>query len=169
VRTDHVGWHRRMGSFGAVLGAMVAVLGIWTAVSMGRFNLVQLHQNSAQLTLLRSFYDIFAFALPFAMAIYWRTKPTFHRPLILVAMCALTDPAFSRFPSLPIDLGAYQDYGCVDLLVLLGLARDLTVSRRVNRIYLFALLGFLACQIAVVQAIRRQSPYWLKIAHAILN
>jgi hypothetical protein len=30
-------------------------------------------------------YDITAFAIPFALAIYWRTEPERHRRLMLVA------------------------------------------------------------------------------------
>ena len=169
VRTHNVRLHRRIGVFGAVFGAVVAVLGIWTAIAMSSFNTVVLHRNDAALALLRSFYDIAAFVILFALAVYLRKKPEFHRRLTLVAVWALTDPAFSRFPDLPIHLGAYQDYGCLNLLLVLGAARDLVVNRSVHRVYLYVLPAFVVCQVIVVEAIRSHSPLWLRIAHAILD
>jgi hypothetical protein len=170
VRTGNVRWHRRMGQFGAALGAVVAVLGIWTAVTMERFNMVQLHRPRAPSTLLVAFYDIVSFAIPFALALYLRKKPEVHRRLMLIATCALTAAAFSRMPFLWVpDWVPYRALvsGGVDLLIFLGIARDLIVSRRVHRVYIYALPAFIVSQIAV--AYTYQSPYWLKIAHAILD
>jgi uncharacterized membrane protein YozB (DUF420 family) len=100
VRTGNVRWHRMMGPFGAALGAVVVVLGIWTAITMERFNMVQLHRPRTPSTLLVAFNDIVAFAIPFSLALYWRKKPELHRRLMLVASCALTAAAFSRMPIL---------------------------------------------------------------------
>jgi hypothetical protein len=163
--------HRMMGKFGAALGAVVAVLGIWTAVTMERFNMVQLHRARAPSTLLVAFYDIVSFAIPFALALYWRKKPEVHRRLMLVATCALTAAAFSRMP-IPLWVPDWVPYrvlvsGGVDLLIFLGIARDLIVSRRVHGVYIYALFAFIISQTAV--AYTYQSAYWLKIAHAILD
>ena len=57
--------------------------------------------------------------------------------------------------------------GGVDLLIFLGIARDLIVSRRVHRVYFYVLPAFIICQIAVVYTYH--SAYWLKIAHEILD
>ena len=114
-----------------------------------------------------AFYDIATFAIPFALAIYWRKKPELHRRLMLVASCALTAAAFSRMP-IPLWVpDRVFDSGGVDLLIFLGIARDLIVSSRVHRVYIYALPAFIISQIAVAYAY--QSAYWLKIAHAILD
>ena len=91
VRTGNLRLHRRMGWFGAALGTAMFVIGIWTAIAMAQFNIAHFHAHYAGLALLVSFYDIFAFAVPFALAIYWRRRPEFHRRLMLVAACALID------------------------------------------------------------------------------
>jgi hypothetical protein len=77
-----------MGRCGAALGAVVAVLGIWTAITMERFNLVQLHWPRAPMILLVAFSDIVVFAVSFALAVYWRRNPEFHRRLMLVSSSA---------------------------------------------------------------------------------
>jgi len=66
---------------------------------MARFN--NLHSRYPEANLLISFFDISAFTIPFALAIYWRNKTEFHRRLQFLAFCALTAAAFGRFlPSL---------------------------------------------------------------------
>ena len=55
----------------------------------------------------------------------------------------------------------------VDVLIVLGMARDFIVSRSIHRVYVYALPAFIACQIAV--AYTYETSYWVKIAHAILG
>ena len=167
VRTGNVRIHRIMGRFGAALGAVVAALGVWTAITMERFNMLQLRHPRAPATLLIAFYDIATFAIPFALAIYWQKKTELHRRLMLVGCCALTAAAFSRMPILLwVPNRVFVSVG-VDLLIFLGVARDLIVNRRVHRVYIYALPAFIISQIAV--AYTYQSAYWLKIAHTILD
>jgi hypothetical protein len=155
-----------MGRCGAALGAVVAVLGVWTAITMERFNTVQLHRPRGPMILL-AFSNIVVFAVSFALVVYWRRNPEFHRRLMLVAACALTAAAFSRMPILLwVPTRIFAAIG-VDLLILLGLARDFIVSRSIHRVYLY---GFSLSSLA-----RSPSPtptrlsYWVKIAHAILD
>ena len=98
VRSHHVRWHRRVGWFGVGLGAVIPVLGVATAIAMGRFNTFQLHQTGAAAFLIIPLWDMVNFAAAFALAVYWRKKPEFHRRLILIACCALTAASFGRFP-----------------------------------------------------------------------
>jgi hypothetical protein len=97
VRTGMVTWHRRIGWIGVALGVAMLLVGIQTAITMGRFNLFHFHARYPEGGLLISFFNITAFTIPFAFAIYWRKKPAFHRRLQLMATCALTAAAFGRF------------------------------------------------------------------------
>jgi hypothetical protein len=173
VQSGHVRWHRTLGWFGAALGAATFVVGLWTAITMAHFNIIHFHARFADLGLLISFYDMVAFAIPFALAVLWRRRPEFHRRLMLVATCALTSAAFGRLP-IPFHLRpSVFFYSCVDVLIFLGMARDWLVHRpgqhRIHPVYLFALPAFILCQIAVVHAIYSHSPTWIRIAHSILN
>jgi hypothetical protein len=169
VRAGNVRLHRMTGLFGAALGAGVFVVGIATAIAMARFNILHFHARYAGLALLVSFYDMIAFAIPFALALYWRRKPELHRRLMLIATCALTAAAFGRFPIPPHVRPAVFFYAAVDLLILLGMARDLTVTKHAHPVYLYALAAFVVCQTVVVHAVYHHSPSWLRIAHAILD
>src|ERR1700733_872671 len=90
IRTHNVKLHRMTGWFGVALGVTIPVLGISTAITMTRFRILQSHSTDDEAFILVPFFDIICFTVAFALAIYWRKKPEFHRRLILIASCALT-------------------------------------------------------------------------------
>lgn len=167
VRTRQVKWHRIIGWFGLALGITIAVLGISTAFTMARFNTVQLHSTHEESNLMIPLFDMVCFTTTFALAIYWRKRPEYHRRLVFIATCALTAAAFGRFPErlLPAELF----YAGVDVLILLGVVRDLIVSRRVHVVYLYGLPLFIVGQIVVSYTVFRELHYWQKIAHTIVS
>jgi hypothetical protein len=167
VRSRKVQWHRRLGLFGVALGTLIPMVGVSTAVVMGRFNTVSLHATDAESSLVVPLFDMVCFTSTFPLAVYWRRKPELHRRLMLVATCALTAAGFGRFPDR--ILPGYLFYVGVDLLILLGVARDLIVNRTVHRVYLFALPLFILGQTIVTYIAYHNVPFWLRIAHAILG
>jgi len=167
VRTHNVQWHRRTGWFGAVLGAVIPILGTAIAITMARFNRLQLHQAHVEADLMIPLWDMMAFTSTFALAIYWRRKPEFHRRLVLIATCALTAAAFGRFP--PRLLNPNFFYAGVDLLIAFGALRDWIVGRRIHAVYLYTLPVFILGQTIVMYTNIHDLQYWLKIARAILG
>ena len=166
VRIRKVSWHRSIGWFGAGLATVMVPLGIATAIIMARFDTVQLHQSGADAFLSVPFYDMIAFGVSIALAIYWRTKPELHRRLIFIATCGLTDAAFGRFDYL-FDHNLL--FPCVDLLILLGVARDLLVDGRVHKVYLYALPLLIVGQSLAIYMWRSNPSWWQGITHAILG
>jgi hypothetical protein len=166
VRIRKVSWHRSIGWFGAGLATVMVPLGIATAIIMARFDTVQLHQSGAGAFLSIPFYDMIAFGVSIALAIYWRTKPELHRRLIFIATCGLMDAAFGRFDYL-FDHNLF--FPCLDLLILLGVARDLLVDRRVHKAYLFALPLLIVGQSLAVYMWRSNPSWWQGITRAILG
>jgi hypothetical protein len=167
VRSCKVQWHRRIGLFGVALGTLIPIVGVSTAVVMGRFNTVSLHATDAESFLIVPLFDMLCFTSTFPLAVYWRKKPEMHKRLMLVATCALTAAGFGRFPER--ILPHYLFYAGVDLLVLLGVARDLIVNRTVHRVYLFVLPPFILGQTLVTYIAFHNVPFWLRIAQAILR
>lgn len=173
VQTQNVLLHRRIGWFGVALGVAIPALGFSTAVVMTRFQMLQLHAVSDAVTdLIDPFFDMTAFTVLFALAIYWRKDPEYHRRLLLLATCALTTAAFSRFPPdllpvLPNMLEFIWFYAGMDVLILLGVARDLIVTRRIHRVYLYGLPAFIIYQTIVVYMYQCEWPYCVKIARYI--
>jgi hypothetical protein len=167
VRSGNVRVHRVTGWIGAALGAVIPILGIATAITMARFHAHRLHEKDAGSFLLVPFLDICCFTSTFWLAVYWRRKPELHRRLALIATCVLTAAAFGRIQALIQPPMLF--YPCVDALILLGVARDLIVNRRVHRVYLYALAPIALAQFAVVYAVTNTPTWWVKIANAIVG
>ena len=167
VRTRNVRVHRDLGWFGVALAAGIVVVGISTAIIMGRYEILYHHATDAAAFLIVPFLDVTCFAIVFALAIYWRKKPEYHRRAMLVATCLLTSAAFGRFP-----IHAFSDhwfYAGVDLLIVVAIVRDLIVSRRVHPIYLYALPVLVVAQTLAVHLYITAAPGWVNIANAILR
>jgi hypothetical protein len=165
IRSHNVGLHRRLGWFGVGLAAAIVVVGTWTAISIVKFSIEQKDPfNSTAFTIVQVM-DLACFAVPFALAIYWRKKPEFHRRLVLIASCALLDAAFGRFPELPL---VFSPAG-VDALICLGVIRDLVVERRAHKVYLYALPILIVCQIVAMETFIHASPWWMNAANRILR
>lgn len=63
VRTHNVKLHRRAGWFGAGLGVVIPVLGIWTAIVMDRFLFLHFHFASVKVFFSIQLWDITSFTL----------------------------------------------------------------------------------------------------------
>jgi hypothetical protein len=166
VRAHKVSWHRFLGWFGASLAAVMVPLGIVTAIVMGRFDAVRLHQADAEAFLSIPFYDMLAFGVLVSLAIYWRKKPEIHRRLVLIATCGLLDAALGRYLVL-FDNNLF--YPCVDLIILLGITRDLLVNRRVHSVYRYALPLLIVGQSLSIYLWRGAPSWWLRIGHTLLG
>jgi uncharacterized membrane protein YozB (DUF420 family) len=165
VRISKVAWHRRMGIAGAVLGSVLPVLGVTTALIMQRWHDQQGNANDAGLSL--PFNDMLTFSMAFGLAIYWRRRPEFHRRLMLIATCCLTGAAFARFPEGMVPASGF--YACVDLLILLGVLRDAVVNRRVHAVYRYGLPCMMASQAFAQYVLLAMPPLWLAITHRIMQ
>jgi hypothetical protein len=180
VRMRMVQWHRTMGWIGVGLGLAMLVVGVETAITMGRFNVSHFHPRYAEGALLISSFDITAFTIPFALAIYLRKEPEFHRRLQLLATCALTAAAFGRFPQLflvrPSQSPAVRGfliwvalYAGVDLLISTATLRDMVLNRRIHPVYRYGLPTFVLCQAGMLYTLMHHSTWWLKTARFMLG
>ena len=175
VRLHNVRLHRQIGWFGVGLGVAIFLLGTSTAITMTRFQMFRMHAAEDAVTdLIGPFLDMTCFTIPFALAMYWRRKPEFHRRLLLLATCALTAAAFSRFPprmlpALPQMLEFASYYAGVDLLILMGVVRDLVIDRRIHRVYLYGLPAFIAGQAVLVVLYQYDWPLCVKITHGVVG
>ena len=166
VRIHKVSEHRFLGWFGAGLATVMVVVGFAIAVIMARFDTVVRHQTDADAFLSIPFYDMIAFGTCIVLAIYWRKRPEFHRRLVFMATCGLMDAALGRFDFL---FNHNLFYPCLDLLIALGVVRDLVVDRRINNVYLYALPVLIVGQSLSVYMWRVNPAWWQSITHAIMG
>jgi len=165
VRIRKTRWHRTIGWFGLALGIAVFGLGVSTTIVMHRFEFLTLHQGQNAIVYSSiPLWDMLCFAVVFSLAILWRKKLEYHRRLMLIASCVLTAAAWGRLPE--SVLPGLWFYAGVDLLILMGAARDLLVNRKIHRVYLIVLPLLISGQIVIAQITFTES--WKRLAHAIL-
>lgn len=163
VKIRKTSWHRTIGWFGVALGVAVFGLGVSTMIVMKRFEVLTLHEDQrSAMAFLTQLWDMMCFAVVFSLAVLWRKKLEYHRRLMLVATCPLTVAAWVR---LPLSFLSHGPWGA-DLLIMMGMARDLIVNRKIHRVYLISLPLLIAGQIAIPKIIHTE--WWMRIAHAIL-
>jgi hypothetical protein len=168
VRVHKVSWHRSIGWFGAGLATMMVPLGVTTAIIMARFDAVKLHQSESDAHAFLSvpFYDMIAFGVLIGLAIYWRTKPELHRRLIFIATCGLMDAPVARFDYV-FDHNLF--FPCLDLLIVLGVGRDLLVDGRVHKVYRYALPLLIVGQSLAIYMWRHNPSWWQGITRVIMG
>jgi hypothetical protein len=166
VRVRRVSVHRLLGWFGAALATVMVVLGTTVSIVMTRFDMSVLHQTDVASFMSIPFEDMIVFGSCVALAIYWRTRPEYHRRLIFIASCVLMDAAIGRF-----DFWYNHSifYAGLDLLIVLGMLRDWVVDGRVHKVYLYALPPMILLQSLAVYLWRVNPVWWQAITHAILG
>jgi hypothetical protein len=166
VRVRKVRVHRALGWFGAGLAALMTVLGFVISVVMTRFDSTVLHQKGGESFLSIPWCDMIVFSALIGAAIYWRKRPEYHRRLIFVATCELMDAAIGRF-----DFWFNHSifYAGLDLLIVAGMARDLIVDGKINKVYLYVLPPMIALQGLAVYLWRVNPSWWQGFTTAILR
>jgi len=165
VRVHKVSRHRFLGWFGVGLAAAMVLLGCVINVVMTRFHAVRLHEADVESFMSIPFGDMIVFGGCVGLAIYWRKRPDFHRRLMFLATCQLMDAGFGRFTFL---FNHNLFYPLLDLLIVLGMARDLVVDGRVHKVYLYALPAMIAVQSVAMYLWRVNPAWWRVVTHAIL-
>ncbi|MDE2184156.1 MAG: hypothetical protein KGJ78_14145 [Alphaproteobacteria bacterium] len=160
--------HKRVGLAGLVLASAVPVVGIATVLAMARFRIAHGSPAAEILSFLPiPLNDIIVFSTCVVLAAAWRRWPEYHRRLMLVATCALTSAGFGRFP-IPV-FSDYLFYAGVDALILIAMARDWIVMRRVHAVYLWALPPMVALQSVAIGIFLTRPAWWMPIARALMQ
>lgn len=158
VRLHRVDLHRRLGQWGLVHGTLIPIVGIATAIAMTKLRLAH-GDSDAALFFPIPVNDMLAFTATFALAVYWRKRPEFHRRLMFMATSVLTAAAFARIP--PLDQAEWF-YTGVDALILIGALRDLAVTGSIHPVYRYGLPAIIFGQLITVYV--RSIPAWKAIA-----
>ncbi|MGZ3275763.1 MAG: hypothetical protein ACXU82_10460 [Caulobacteraceae bacterium] len=156
-------WHRWLGWVGVALACAMPVLGTWSALRMTHLR-YGFGDTDDVAFLALALNDMAAFAGLMAAAILLRDRENeAHKRLVLMATCVIAVAALTRFPPwlLPVpETMAWPYYVGVDLLIALGVLRDLAVQSRIHWVYLRVFPGVIALQV-VANALyaARPAPY----------
>ena len=159
-------WHRWLGWLGVALACAMPVLGTWSALRMTHLRYAFGDIDDVAFLIL-AFNDMAAFAALMAAAILLRDRDSeAHKRLVLMATTVICVAALTRYPPwLPApEHGVWPYYLYADILVVLGLLRDLAVLRRPHWVYLRVFPAVIALQ-ALANAIYMTRPKpWMDVA-----
>jgi hypothetical protein len=168
IGSDNVKLHRKVGMLGILLGVTLPIVGVAAGIVSIRAYTRPGHADPAPFFAL-FLNDMIEYSVFFGLAIYWRKKSEIHRRLMYIATCALMSAPVNRLlPTAKLDTPDEWIYVGVDALILLGVARDWIVNKRIHPVYLYGLPAALLGQLIALHLDLSRSPIWLAIAHRIV-
>jgi hypothetical protein len=154
--------HRRLGYAGAVLAAIMVVLGVALAVSA-----VRAGHGPPGLPPLGFFavplFDMVTFAPLVALGVYYRSRSETHKRLMLLATLSLVAAAVARVPGLPQNPLVY--FGVVDVLIIVSVVYDRMTRGSVHPVYKWGGTALVLSQ--VIRMALVMSPAWQALARRI--
>jgi hypothetical protein len=120
--------HRRIGVFGGILAAAMALIAIPVSIDLGRRGAAP-PGVPPLVFLVVPFATVVVFPALVAAALYWRRNTSAHKRLMLIATMELIPAGFGRWPMLA-PYGPLGFFGGADLFLLAILAYDLATLRR---------------------------------------
>ena len=154
--------HRRMGVAGAVLAALVLVLGTTTAILRVKGGSAPSPGVPPLSFLAIPLFDMLVFGILVGAALYFRRRLEAHKRLMTLGMIALTSAPIARlhFPVLPP--GPPTFFGLTDLFIVAMLVYDLATRRRVHPATIWGGLLIVASQ--PLRLMISGTPAWLAFA-----
>lgn len=135
-RTD---LHRRLGAAGAVLAALMIVVGMAMAVDAARNGVLNPSLPPPVVFFVVPFFDIVVFTILIAAAFLYRSQPEFHKRLMIAATISILPPAIARLPvTWPggnVLVGAFV---VADVVLLACIAYDAFLHRRLHRAWVWS-------------------------------
>jgi hypothetical protein len=165
IDRNRLAWHRKLGAFGAVIGALLPIAGIATAIATARYHIAQ-GAPVRPAGIILPISDMLAFAIIFGLAIWLRARPEYHRRLMLMAACVLCGAAFAALPGWTAPANIKYS---ADLLILAGAARDWVAMRRIHRVFVFGLAFLIAWQLTARWIYVSAEPTWVAIANHLVQ
>jgi hypothetical protein len=162
IRIKNVKLHQRMGVAGVALAAVVVIVGMAAAYDSHIVRGTAPPGVNPHGFFLIPFFDMGLFMLFFGEAIYYRKRPAEHKTLMLMTAINFLPAAVVRIPLLPDKFMILWAYGVPDLVALICLGWHTWKHRKLNKVFLAAVLLYIASQpLRIVLAGNRT---WLEFA-----
>ena len=137
--------HQRLGVLGAILAALVVLVGVLTAVSAAARG--SSPGPAALEFLVIPLSDMLVFAILIGTALSFRRRMDIHKRLMLLAAVNLLAPAIARIPLHFIETGGpLTFFGLTDACLLACVVFDTVKNRGLHPIFLWGTLSIIASQ-----------------------
>lgn len=146
VRSKNVRLHMSLGMAGAVLAAVVIIVGLLTAYDSHVVRRTAPPGINPYGIFLVAIADMVLFAVFVGGAIYFRRRPAEHKSLMLMTAINFLPAAFFRLSPVPEKLTILWAYGAPDLPALVFLGWHTWKHRKLNKIFALAVLLLIVSQ-----------------------
>jgi len=164
VAARRVRLHRQLGVAGAVLAALVLVVGLAAAVDAARRGFAPPGAPPPLVFFAIPVGAVTTFAILVAAALYWRRRPDVHKRLMLMGTISVLTPAIARLPGIAGSAPPVF-FAVNDLFVLACLVYDWKVLGRIHRATAWGAAVFVLSQ--PVRILIGFSAPWLAFARWI--
>jgi hypothetical protein len=128
-RTD---LHRKLGVGGAVLAALVLIVGTTTAILRVKGGSAPIPGVPPLSFLAVPLFDMVVFAILIAAGLSLRNRPETHKRLMTLATIALMSAPIARFPLGVLQAGPPAFFGLTDLFIVAIMVYDLVTRRKIH-------------------------------------
>jgi hypothetical protein len=169
VSTHNVRRHQRLGYWGIGLGALVILIGVFTALRAAKYGSTATPPEIPPLAfLIVPLFDLLMFALLFGGAIYYRRQPAAHKALMLLTAVNFVPPAIARIqvPALQA-MGPLWFFGFPTVVALVSLGLETWRHRRLNWVFLAGTVALIASY--VVRLALMTTGAWMRVARFLTS
>ena len=165
VAARRVDLHRRLGIAGALLAAVVVIVGIATAIEGARRGV---SPGPPPLVFLAvPIGVVVVFGIFVSAALFMRRRSDWHKRLMLIASLAVLTPAIARLPVATLQAGGILAFLAVtDLLVIACASWDAARNRRLHPAFGWGALFLVLWQAAMLAF--AGSSAWMSIAKRLV-
>lgn len=169
IHRRSIAYHRQLGAFGAALAAGIVVSGVLVGNFATRRDLADGYDPFAAGQFVNILIEMLLFGGLVAAAIAHRRDGESHKRLLMLATISALAPAWLRlrhlFPSVPDPFVTFSVLA--DSLLLVAIARDWTVLKRIHPVYIWA--GGTMVLVHAIELLAITSPPWLWLSGWLLG
>jgi hypothetical protein len=158
-RTD---LHRRLGVLGAVLAALLLIVGTTTAIIRVKGGSAPVPGVPPLAFLAIPLFDMVVFAILIGAGLYFRRRPDTHKRLMTLGTIALMSAPIARLPFALLKAGPPAFFGLTDLFIVVLLVYDLATRRRLHPATIWGGLLIVASQ--PLRLMISGTPAWMAFA-----
>ena len=162
VAAGRTGIHRRLGVAGAVLAALMVVIGLMAAIDSARRGFTPPGGPPPLKFFVIPVGDLVVFATLVAAGLWLRRRSDAHKRLMLLATISILTPAIARLPGIAAA-GPLAFLGLTDLFIAACLLYDRIGNGRIHRAFLWGGLFIIVSQ--PLRFLIAGTAPWLVFAH----
>jgi hypothetical protein len=158
--------HRRLGTLGMVLVALIVVVSVPMAIVAAKLGGHHM-PGPALPALALVFAFLFEFVTLACLGLFYRYRSDFHKRLMLLASITAMEAGAIRLPLVVLNHSVFKTHVAIDVLLLVIMAVDSIKHRRLHPAFLWGAVFLFSMQAFSLWI--SNTSIWLRIAHGILR